>query len=411
MLGSKGTNKPAHPSNPPVFGLVFVLITLFLDIMGSTLLLPIVPYIIRQYNTDALTVGLLSAVYSAAAFLAAPVLGKLSDRWGRRPVLLASVLGSAVGYVIFGIGGALWVLFLSRLIDGFTGGNIATAMAYIADVTPPKDRARNFAFGGVAFGLGFIFGPILAGALSSISLAAPAFAAGGLSLASFLFGLFFLPESLAPEKLVRERFRMSEVNPFRVITEIGRLPNLSLLLPAIFTLNLALNGLYSYITVYTLNHFAATPLDNSSLFMVVGIIQLIGQGALVYRLTPRFGEKRIAVLGLTLQALAYPLFVLVASFRALYPLAAMSALGSAFSRPTLDAMVANSVESNEQGRAMGTTASLNSLTSILGPLAAGLAYDYISPESVFVAGGLLIGAAGWMVARVRIGRSQVVEAN
>ncbi len=399
MPESKGTNKPAQPSNPPAIGLVFVLITLFLDIMGSTLLLPIVPYIIRQYNTDALTVGLLSAVYSAAAFLAAPVLGKLSDRWGRRRVLLASVLGSAVGYFIFGIAGALWVLFLSRLIDGLTSGNIATAMAYIADVTAPKDRARNFAFGGVAFGLGFIFGPILAGALSTISLSAPAFAAGGLSLASFLFGLFFLPESLAPEKLTRGPFRATEVNPFNVIAEIGRLPNLGFLLPAIFTLNLALNGVYAYITVYTLNHFAATPLDNSSLFMVVGIIQLLGQGALVYRLTPRFGEKRIAVLGLTLQALAYPLFVLVASLRALYLLAAMSALGSAFSRPTLDAMIANSVELNEQGRTMGTTASLSNLTSILGPLAAGLAYDYISPESVFIGGGLLIAAAGWMVSR------------
>lgn len=390
-------------------GLAFVYAALFLDIMGSTLLLPIVPYIVRQYNTDALTVGLLSACYSAAAFLAAPVLGKLSDRRGRRPVLLASVLGSAAGYFIFGIGGALWVLFLARLIDGFTGGNIAAAMAYIADVTEPKDRARNFAFGGVAFGLGFIFGPAAAGALSAISLAAPAIAAGALSLASFLFGLFFLPESLAPSKLIRQPLRLAEVNPFGVIAEIGSLPGLGLLLPAMFILNLALNGLYSYLTVYTLNRFSAAPLDNSSLFMIVGIVQLAGQGALVYRLTPRFGEKKIAVLGLILQALAYPLFTAAPSFKALYPLAAVSALGSAFSRPTLDALVANSVTAHEQGRAMGTTASLSSLTSILGPLAAGLAYDYISPESVFIAGGALIAAAGWMTAQVQSGQPQVVK--
>ena len=382
-------------------GLIFVLVTLFLDIMGSTLLLPIVPYIVREYNTSALAVGVLSAIYSAAAFFAAPVLGKFSDRWGRRPVLLASVFGSAVGYFIFGIGGALWVLFLSRLIDGFTGGNIATAMAYIADVTPPKERARNFAFGGVAFGLGFIIGPVISGSLSTISLAAPAFAAGGLSLVSFLFGLFFLPESLPREKRAVGPFRLKEANPFSVIAEMGRLPNLKLLLSAIFILYLAYSGLFSFITVYTLDRFTATPVDNSTLFMVIGVFQMIGQGGIVYRLTPRFGEKRIAVVGLILQTLTYPLMVAVPGFIYLYPLAVISALGNAFTRPTLDALVANSVAPHEQGRAAGTTAGLYSLANILGPLGAGLLYDQIAPASLFLVGGSLIVLACLMVAQVR----------
>jgi len=390
-----------NSTKPPIHGLIFVYITLFLEIMGATLLLPIVPYIVRQYNTDALTVGLLSAVYATAAFLAAPALGKLSDRWGRRPVLLFSVFGSAIGGFMFGIGGALWVLFISRIIDGLSGGNIAAAMAYIADVAGPKDRAKYFAFGGMAFGLGFIFGPIIAGALSNISLSAPPFAAGGLSLASFLFGLFFLPESLPAEKRSQEEMRIAQINPFSVIAEMIRLPNLGVLLPAIFILNTALNGLYAYITVYTLNRFQATPVNNGTLFMVVGIIQLIGQGGIVYQLTPRFGEKKIAVLGMALQALPYLLFVFVPRFIYLFPLAAVSALGSAFSRPTLDALVANSVGQGEEGRVMGANAALASLTSILGPLAAGLAYDFISAESVFIAGGLMIAVAGLMVARVR----------
>jgi len=395
------TTIPQQSANPSRGGLAFVFATMFLDIMGSTLLMPIVPYIVRQYNTDALTVGVLSAMYPAAAFLAAPVLGKFSDRWGRRPALLISVLGSAIGYLIFGLGGALWVLFLSRLIDGFTGGNISTAMAYIADVTPPKDRARNYAFGGVAFGLGFIVGPMLSGALSTISLAAPAFAAGALSLSSFLFGFLYLPESLPKEKRMRDAFRFAEANPFRVIADISRLPNLSRLLPAMFILNLAYNGLFSYITVFTLHRFSATPLDNGVLFMVVGLFQMIGQGGIVYRLTPRFGEKKIAVTGLALQALAYPVFVFVPIFGFLYPLAVISALGNAFARPTLDALVANSVAPHEQGRAAGVTAGFYSLTNILGPLAAGLAYDYISPASVFVAGGGLIALAGLLVRQIK----------
>ena len=141
-----------------------------------------------------------------AQFIAAPLLGKLSDRYGRRPVLLVSVFGSAVGYYLFGIGGALWILFLSRVIDGFTGGNISTASAYIADITPPQDRAKNYGMLGAAFGLGFILGPALGGALSRISLTAPAFAAGAFSLASAIVGFFVLPESLPKDKRITTPF-------------------------------------------------------------------------------------------------------------------------------------------------------------------------------------------------------------
>jgi MFS family permease len=388
------------PQKTLSLSLIFIFATLFLDIMGSTLLMPILPYIVQQYNTDALTVGLLSAVYSAAAFLAAPVMGRMSDKWGRRPVLLISVLGSAIGYLIFGLGGALWVLFLSRLIDGLTGGNIASAMAYIADVTEPKDRAKYFAFGGIAFGLGFIVGPVMAGALSTFSLSTPAFAAGALSLASFTFGFFFLPESLPVEKRAKEPIRLSQANPFSVIAELRRLPDLRRLLAALFTLYVAYGGLFSYMTVYTIFRFNALPVDNSILFMVVGAFQMVGQGAIVYRLTPRFGEKKIAMLGLLLQALAYPLFVIVPNFFFLYPLAVMSALGNAFTRPTLDAMVANSVAPHEQGRAAGTVAGLYSLTNILGPLVAGLLYDFVSPHSVFVSGGVLIAITFLIISKV-----------
>jgi MFS family permease len=382
--------------------LAFIYTTLFLDIMGVTLLLPIIPYIVRQYNPDALMVGLLTGIYSAAAFCAAPVLGWFSDRWGRRPVLLLSVFGSAVGYFIFGIGGALWVLFLSRLIDGLTGGNIATAMAYIADVTPPEKRTKYYAFAGMAFGLGFTLGPVIAGALSGISIFAPAFAAGGMALASVIFGFFFLPESLPLEKRSGEAFSLARVNPFRIIKDMARLPNLGVLLISLFVVYLALNGLYSYIAVFTFDRFNASAVDNAVLFTVVGVVQMIVQGGIVYRLAPRFGEKKIAILGLILQAISYPLFVIAAGLPALYPLVILSTIGNAFSRPTLDAMVANSVDAHEQGRAAGASTALYSLASVFGPLLAGLAYTQLSPSSPYIAAGFLLVLAAVLLFRVRL---------
>lgn len=395
------TTTPTPATTAAPRSLIFIFAVIFLDMMGGSLLLPILPYITGQFRSDALTIGLLTMIYAAAAFLSAPALGFLSDRYGRRPVLLLSVLGSALGYVLFGFGslpgGALWILFVSRAIDGVTGGT-ATAMAYIADVTQPNQRARMYAFVGVAFGLGFVFGPLLSAGLSGYSLAAPAFAAGALSLASCLFGFFFVPESLPAARRSQAVLRLREVNPFRVLADMGRLPNLGALLAAMFVLYLAYSGMFAYIAAFTLQRFGVSAQQNSMLFLIVGLFQMVGQGLFVYRLTPRFGEKRVALAGLLLQALVYPLFVILPSFGWLYPLAVLSALGNAFTRPTLEALVANSVEPSQQGRAAGSAAAVYSLTSVMGPLLAGLAYDSIGGLWVFLAGGALIGLAFLLLA-------------
>ena len=175
--------------------LSIVFFVMLMDIIGLSILFPVAPFIVQRYSTSAVTVTLLSGIYAAAQFFAAPAMGNISDRVGRRPVLLISVFGSAIGYFIFGIGGALWILFLARIIDGITGGNLSTASAYIADVSPPADRAKNFGLIGVAFGLGFILGPALGGLVSQISIDAPAFLAGILSLRSVGVMYFALPES------------------------------------------------------------------------------------------------------------------------------------------------------------------------------------------------------------------------
>lgn len=293
------------------------------------------------------------------------------------------------------------MLFLARMIDGLTAGNMSTAMAYLADSSRPQERAKLFAFAGVAFGVGFTLGPVISGALANISLAAPAYAAGVLSLLSFLFGFFFLPESLPVEKRSRERLGWRQVNPLAVIAEMTRLPNLGVLLAAYFLLYLAYSGLFTYIAVFAMERFSATPGQNAILLGVVGLMQLVGQGGIVYRLTPRFGEKKIALVGLGLQAIAYPLFIIAPEMGFLFPLGVISALGNSFTRPTLDALVANSVALNEQGRTAGSVSALSSLTNVLGPLLAGLVYQWISPGSVFLAGGALIAVTGILVNQVR----------
>jgi len=399
-----GTSAPAQvpeEHKASTGALAFIFATVFLDLLGAAMLIPVLAYIVRLYNPDALTVGLLSVIYSAAQFAAAPFLGWLSDRSGRRPVLLLSVLGSAIGYYIFGLGGALWVLFLSRLIDGITGGNISTAQAYIADVTPPHHRAKNFAVMGAVFSLGFILGPAIGGALGQFSVTLPAFAAGTLSLLSVIFGYFMLPESLPKAKRAIAPFTWSAVNPIRAINDMAKRPNLGVLLLATFVFNFVYGGMATNFSVYTIEKFGAQPLENAAVFTLVGTIGVIVQAGVVPRLVPRFGEQKLALSGLALQVLGFLGIVLAPAFWALYPITALIGAGNAFMRPTLTALIANGVSLSEQGKVAGVSASLTSLTYVFGPLWAGITYDYVVPSAPYWTGAILLALTWLLLARLK----------
>ena len=238
-------------------GLIFAI--LLLDVVGISMLYPIAAYIVLRYSNNALMVTMLTVIYAAAQFVAAPVLGKLGDRYGRRPVLLVSLLGSAIGYIIFGIGGALWILFLSRLIDGITAGNQSVAAAYIADVSTPATGAKNFTLIGMAWGIGLVIGPASGAALGQWRLDAPAFVAAGLSLLGVALGFFWLPESLPATQRETAPLRLGDLNPFGTIIVFVGKPDLGKLLLTLCLFNFAFQGMNSTETLFLIEKFAAQP--------------------------------------------------------------------------------------------------------------------------------------------------------
>lgn len=380
----------------------FIFSVVLLDVIGLAILMPVQAYIVRQYSDEALMVAMIPVLYAGAQFFAAPLLGKLSDRYGRRPVLLISIFGSALGYFLFGIGGALWVLFLSRLIDGFTAGNASTASAYIADVTPPQERARNFGFLGMAYGLGFILGPTLGGLLSQINLNAPAYAAGILSLLSAVVGYFILPESLPQAKREKRALRFSDLNPFASVFELLRRPMVGGLLLAQCLFFFVFNGNNNMLPVFMIEKFAAQPWQIALLFAVGGIAMAVMQGGLVGPLVNRFGEKPLAVHSLVLQSLAAIGMVSVPMFWMLYPMAVINSLGTGLIWPTFGALLANSVSHEEQGKVSGVGTALGSLMSISGPLFAGATYDRLAPVAPFWIGAVIFVFAGLILLRVQV---------
>ena len=383
--------------------ILLIFLTIFLDLLGVGILLPVLPYVVRVYRTDALTVGLVTLSFSAAQFFMTPVLGALSDRYGRRPVLLISLFGTAVGYFLFGIADSLWLIFFSRILDGITGGNISTAQAYLADITPPKDRAKSFGLIGAAFGLGFLMGPAIGGMLSTYGLRVPAYAAGGLALLTMSLAFFYLPESLPVGQRRTGPVSSSDLNPLRQIWLALQRPAIRVVMIATFLFTLAYSQLQSHFAVYSLVRWGLTERQNAVYLTYLGLMSVIMQGFLIRRLMPVAGEKRLSLIGMGLGIGGFFATALAPEPWFLYVALTFLSAGSGLAMPSLSALVSQRSSPEEQGWVMGVSQSLASLARVIGPLMAGLLFDWLTPAAPYWA------AAGVVAVALVLLRSALVE--
>jgi MFS transporter, DHA1 family, tetracycline resistance protein len=385
-------------------GVIFTI--MLMDIVGLTMMFPVSAYIVSRYSSEAINVTLLTVIYAAAQFFAAPLLGKLGDRYGRRPVLLISVFGSAVGYLIFGIGGALWVLFLSRLIDGITAGNMSTASAYIADVSKPEERAKNFTLIGIAWGVGLIVGPAVGSALGQINVVFPALAAANLSILSVVVGFFLLPESLPEERREKTPINLRDLNPFVSIGDMWRKPSLAPLLVTLCLFNFAFQGMNSIQALYSIRTYEAQPWQVGLMLVLAGIVVIGGQALFVQRAVKRFGEKWVAIVALCGLGVSVLLICIAPNFGLFLAFSVLGSACSTFIFPTITTLTTNRVLPSEIGLLMGVSTALTSLVTILGPLWAGVVYDHVMPSAPYWMGTVVFVLAAWFVTR---GRARTID--
>ncbi len=396
----KHRSKPLVTDQPMLSrkALTFIFITVCLNLLGVGILIPVIPFFVGQFNQNAIFVGLLALSYSAAQFIASPALGILSDRYGRRPVLLICVIGTGLGDFLFGFANSLWLLFAARLFDGFTGGNISIAQAYIADISSPKDRAKNFGLIGAAFGLGFIIGPALGGWLSQISLQTPAFVSGVMSLLNAGFGFFVLPESLPPERRQRKPISLKKLNPLKQVGDALRRPTLRRFLLVNFAQNFAFSALTTNFALFTFVRFGLGPQQNGVIFACIGVVSGLMQGVITGLLVKRFSEQRLILVGLGLMTLGYVGLALAPEAWTLYPVITLIAVGVGIIMPTLTSIISKQVSPQQQGSILGATQSLSNVALIVGPVWAGFTFDYFGANAPYWTGAVWLVIAAVLAA-------------
>ena len=354
-------------SRSPAFSFIFI--TVMLDMLSVGIIIPVLPKLVLSflggsYEQAAFMLGIFMSVWAVVQFFASPVMGALSDRFGRRPVILMSNLGLGVDYLVMAVAPALWVLFAGRIIAGVFSATVSTAQAYIADITPPEKRAATFGMLGAAFGLGFVMGPALGGLLGHYDLRLPFFAAAAMSLANFCYGWFILPESLPPER--RAPFRFRAANPFGAVKLLSRNGRLARLGVIGFLFQLSHHVLPACAVLYMGYRYQWGEREVGGVLALVGVAAMIVQGGLVRPVVRRIGEKRALVIGLVMGAAGFAIYGFAptgAWFIAGIPVMALCGLA----QPTASSLMTAEAGPEEQGRLQGANASLMGLAGLIGP--------------------------------------------
>jgi DHA1 family tetracycline resistance protein-like MFS transporter len=348
----------------------FIMITVLIDMMSIGLIVPVLPLIVGTFTASPAEqtywFGVVTFAFGAANFFGAPILGALSDRYGRRPVLLIGFSGLALSFIVTGLATALWMLILVRLISGLMQANAAVANAYVADITLPEDRARRFGLIGAMFGLGFILGPVMGGLLGAIDVHLPFFVAGGLAITNWLYGAFVLPESLPADK--RRPFDWRRANPVSALRGLSRLQGVGPLVAVIALASLAQFTLHISWVLYTTFKFGWGPAQNGWSLFAVGLMSALVQGLLLKHMLARWSPMRLAVIGLVGSSLTYLGFGLASEGWMMFAVIIVGTLIGGGAQASIQSLVSNAAKSHEQGQTMGSVASLNSLMAVLAPV-------------------------------------------
>jgi MFS transporter, DHA1 family, tetracycline resistance protein len=373
----------------------------FVDLVGFGLVIPLLPFYAERFAASPLQMTALFAVFSLMSLLTAPLWGRLSDRVGRRPVLMVSMAAASLAYVWMAYATELWMLFAARAFAGACAGNIAAAQAYIADVTPPEKRAKGMGMIGAAFGLGFIIGPVLGGVIAgddiaTADLATPCLIAAFLSFAAFLGVVLLLPESLTRPTRTDRRGRMASMQAALSHPGLGRL------LLVFFLVILAFSGMETVFAWWAIAQFGWGPRSTGFVFFYVGLLSAAMQGGLIGPLTRRFGEERLMLAGLGLIAFGLLLMPFAATLPFLLIAVSALALGMGATQPSIHSLISRRAEVDRQGEVMGVAQSAGALARVLGPIAAGALFAEFGRNAPFVWGALLVAAAlaiGWRLHR------------
>ncbi|MFI7601356.1 MFS transporter [Actinoplanes sp. NPDC049681] len=395
-----------------------LIVLTMLTTAGMTVVLPVLPFVVLRYaphqSSLALWVGILEAVNGLCAFLVAPVLGALSDRIGRRPIIILAAFGAALGYLLFGIGGAIWVLLLGRIIQGATAGDLPALFAYLADITPPEQRAKRFGLLGALSGIGTMVGPALGGLLAAVNIDFPVFVTAAIAATIGVLSIFLLPESLPADKRTRGGVMLNDLRPLRLLKDAFARPELRVLLVGIILVTIPFSFFINNFSVLALDAIAWTATKIGLLTAFVGIIDIAIQGALLGFLLRRLGERGVLIAGIVTQAGGILALAIIASLLAQPWLFIVGTLvlaaGQGAAQATMDGVASSAVGPDEQGWLAGAIQSITSGIGVVAPLVAGLLYSSVAHSAPYWLGFAMMAAAALLLARARFASpSKTVE--